>query len=129
MRRTFLLGFLLLAVFDTMGQVCFKLTAIHAQPATFDLAWAVRVFLTWWLCGALAGYVGAFFTWMLLLKRLSVGSSFAASHLEVVSVMLVSYPLFNEPITLAKALGAAAILGGIACLAIAEEKLNRAAAE
>ncbi len=129
MKKKFLLGFLLLMLFDTLAQVCFKLTAIHASPLAADMDWVARVFASGWVYGALLGYVGAFFTWMMLLKRLSIGSSFAASHLEVVSVMLVSCRLFDEPITAVKLLGAVAILAGIGFLALAEEKLHDAAAD
>ncbi len=129
MKKRFLLGFLMLMLFDTLAQVCFKLTAIHAQPLAFDVAWALRVFGGGWVYGSLFGYTGAFFTWMLLLKRLSIGTSFAASHLEVVSVMLVSYYLFGEPLTAVKILGAVAILAGIGFLAFAEEALHDAVEE
>ena len=66
------------------------------------------------------GYVGAFFTWMTLLKHAPIGPAFAASHLEVVSVMLLSVWLFNEHLTLGRVLGALAILAGIVCLGFAE---------
>ncbi|MBO9875653.1 EamA family transporter, partial [Xanthomonas sp. D-93] len=49
-----------------------------------------------------------------------IGPAFAASHLEVVSVMLLSAWWFNEHIGLLQALGAALIVGGIVCLAIGE---------
>lgn len=122
MKKFFFLGFMSLMLFDTLAQVCTKLAAIHAAPLEVNAEWLIRVFSHLWIYGSLAGYSGAFFTWMLLLKRLSVGSSFAASHLEVVSIMFVSYFLFNEPITIVKLAGAILILAGIVCLAISEEK-------
>lgn len=122
MKRFFYLGFLLLMAFDTLAQVCFKLTAIHSAPMDWSGEWLLRVLTTPWVYGSLVGYVGTFLTWMTLLKRLSIGTSFAASHLEIISVMAVSYWLFQEPITLMKCLGALAIVAGIVVLAIAEEK-------
>lgn len=126
MKKFYLIGFGLLMAFDTLSQVSFKLTATHALPLEFSLAWVWRVLSHGWLLGAIAGYVGAFFTWMTLLRRVAVGPAFAASHLEVVSVMLLSYWLFNEDITLTKVLGAALIIAGIVCLALAEQKLESA---
>ena len=125
MKKWFFVGFILLMAFDTFAQICFKMTAINALPLTFDISWVLRVFSCLWVYGSILGYVGAFFTWMTLLKHLSIGASFAASHLEVVSVMVLSYWLFNEPITLIKITGAALILGGIVCLSFAEKRIAR----
>jgi drug/metabolite transporter (DMT)-like permease len=120
MRRFYLFGFALLMAFDTLTQISFKLAGNHALPVQADLAWLLRVFGEPWVYGAVLGYLGAFFTWMSLLKHAPIGPAFAASHLEVVSVMLLSVWLFHEPLTATKLLGAAAILAGIVCLGLAE---------
>ncbi|MGE7139230.1 DMT family transporter [Luteibacter sp. NPDC031894] len=120
MRRFYVFGFLLLMAFDTLAQLSFKLAGIHALPVAADLAWLSRVFGQPWIFGALAGYVGAFFTWMSLLKHAPIGPAFAASHLEMVSVMLLSAWLLHEPLTLARLAGAALIVAGILCLGAAE---------
>ena len=122
MRKLFLLGFVLLMTCDTLAQVCFKLTATQAAPLEFSLAWLERIFLNPWVYGAILGYIGSFLIWVTLLKKISIGTSFAASHLEVVSVMLVSLWLFHEPVTFIKLLGSCLIVGGIILLAIDEEK-------
>lgn len=127
MKKFFFIGFGLLMIFDTFAQISFKFTAIDALPLTFDSHWFARVASNPWLYGAILGYICTFFTWITLLKRLSIGASFAASHLEVVSVLLLSIWIFNEPLTLPKIGGALLILSGIICLAIAEEKIARAA--
>ncbi|MEO8999067.1 MAG: EamA family transporter, partial [Rhodanobacter sp.] len=72
--------------------------------------------------GAVIGYIGAFFTWMALLKHAPIGPAFAASHLEVVSVMLLSIWLFDEHLNTARVLGAIAIIAGIVCLGMAESR-------
>lgn len=120
LRRFYLIGFLLLMVFDTIAQVSFKLAANHALPLTMDAMWVLRVAATPWTYAAIAGYIGAFFTWMSLLKHAPIGPAFAASHLEVVSVMLVSVWLFGEHLTLLQLLGGALIVAGIMCLARSE---------
>lgn len=120
MRRFYLVGFLLLMGFDTLSQLSFKLAGNHALPVAANLAWLLRVFGQPWIYGALLGYVGAFFTWMSLLKHAPIGPAFAASHLEVVSVMLLSVWLFHEPLTITRVLGAVAIVAGIVCLGLAE---------
>lgn len=120
MRRFYLVGFALLMTFDTLTQVSFKMAGNHALPVEASIAWLLRLFSEPWVYAALLGYLGAFFTWMNLLKHAPVGPAFAASHLEVVSVMLLSAWLFHEPLTVAKLIGAAAILAGILCLGLAE---------
>ena len=123
MRKFYLIGFALLLLFDTIGQSSFKLTAIHAQPLQANIEWIARVFAKPWVYIAILGYIGAFFTWMTLLKRAPVGPAFAASHLEVVTVMLVSAFLFHEHITVIRIIGAIFIVAGIIFLAFAEKEL------
>ncbi|HMM65879.1 MAG TPA: EamA family transporter [Dokdonella sp.] len=128
MKRPVALGFLLLMAFDTLAQISFKLAGEHALPVEANLAWLLRVFGQVWIYGALLGYVGAFVCWMSLLRRAPIGPAFAASHLEVVSVMLLSHWLFGESLTLARLTGAAAILAGIVFLALAESRARPALA-
>lgn len=116
MKRFYLIGFVLLMAFDTLAQVSFKFAGDHALPIQVGLAWLWRLFGSPWIYGAVIGYIGAFFTWMTLLKHAPIGPAFAASHLEVVSVMIISVPLFGDHIGFTQGLGAIAILGGIACL-------------
>lgn len=113
MRGLYLLGFLTLTVFDTAAQISFKYAADHAAPLEWNLSWLLRIFGQPWVYGALLGYLGAFVVWMTLLRRVPIGPAFAASHLEIVGVLLLSAWLFSEPITLQKGLGACAILVGI----------------
>ncbi len=120
MKRFYLFGFLLLMTFDTLAQISFKYAGTQALPVQASLAWLLRVFGQPWVYGAVIGYIGAFFTWMALLKTAPIGPAFAASHLEVVSVMLLSIWLFDEHLTVPRVLGAIAIVAGIVCLGLAE---------
>lgn len=120
MKRFYLFGFLALVLFDTLAQVSFKYASLYAEPLTLDVAWLARVFGHPWIYGAFIGYIGAFFTWMTLLKYAPVGPAFAASHLEIISVTLVSIWLFDDTLTLPKLAGGLLILLGILCLARAE---------
>lgn len=125
----YLIGFTLLMSFDTLAQVSFKYAGTQALPVSASIAWLLRVFGAPWIYGAIVGYVGAFFTWMSLLKHAPIGPAFAASHLEVVSVMLLSIWLFNEPLTLPRVLGAICIIAGIVCLGFAESRDGHAEAD
>lgn len=127
MKRLYLLGFPLLMAFDTVAQLCFKLAGDAALPVEASSAWILRVLAQPWVYGAILGYVGAFFTWMSLLKHAPIGPAFAASHLEVVSVLLLSAWLLHEPLGLVHVLGALLIVGGIICLGVAESRDPHAA--
>lgn len=126
MKRFYLVGFALLLGFDSFAQIAFKYAGTSALPVEASPAWLLRLVSEPWVYGAILGYLGAFFTWMHLLRRVPVGPAFAASHLEVVSVMLLSIWLFNEPLTVTKVVGAAAILAGIVCLGLAETEMAEA---
>ncbi|MDR2012065.1 MAG: DMT family transporter [Rhodanobacter sp.] len=127
MRRFYVFGFLVLVCFDTFGQICFKLTANHAMPPEANLAWVVRVLSSPWVYCAIACYIGAFLTWMTLLEHAPIGPAFAASHLEVVSVLAFSVVLFGERIGWPQFTGSALIIAGIVCLAISETDAEPAA--
>ncbi len=127
MKRFYLVGFLVLMAFDTLAQLSFKKAGDAALPLEFSPSWLWRVFAQPWIYGALIGYIGAFFTWMHLLRRAPVGPAFAASHLEIISVLVLSHYLFQESIGLPQILGCMFIVAGIACLALSEARDHGAA--
>ncbi len=118
MSRRIAAGFLGLMAFDTTAQICFKLAANSALPLLPNVQWVMRLFEHPWVYGALLSYVCAFITWLSILKRVPIGPAFAATHLQVVSVFVVSALLFREPVTLMRCTGALLILAGIVWLAI-----------
>ncbi|WP_213993576.1 EamA family transporter [Sodalis sp. dw_96] len=124
MKRFYVFGFLALMLFDTLAQVSFKYASLHAAPLMLDVQWLVRVFGHPWIYGAFVGYIGAFFTWMTLLKYAPVGPAFAASHLEIISVTLVSVWLFDDQLNPVKVIGGLLILSGILCLAKGETAVS-----
>jgi drug/metabolite transporter (DMT)-like permease len=116
----YLAGFLVLAGLDTAAHVMFKLAAMQSLPLEATWSWVARVAGIVWVYGAMACYVGTFFTWMTLLRRAPLGPAFAASHLDVVTVLVASACLLGERISPLQLVGAALILAGIACLAFSE---------
>lgn len=125
MKKYYLLGFIFLLFFDTFGQTSFKLTALSALPFEFNIDWIIRIFSHYWAYVVILGYSGAFITWMVLLKNAPIGPAFAASHLQVVTVMLVSVIVFNEHLTWTRIFGALFIIIGIIFLALAEQRLHK----
>jgi drug/metabolite transporter (DMT)-like permease len=118
--KFYLIGFLSLIVFDTFSQICFKMAALQGEPFQIDVEWLMRIFHTPWVYGAIIGYLGAFMTWMTLLRHAPVGPAFAASHLEVVGVIIISVPLFGEVLNSFQIFGAMLVVAGVVCLAQSE---------
>ena len=120
--KFYLIGFFVLIVFDTFSQICFKMAALQSEPFLIEVEWLIRVFQTPWVYGAVIGYLGAFITWMTLLRHVSVGPAFAASHLEVVGVIVISVPVFGEVLSSSQMFGAILVVAGVVCLAQGETK-------
>lgn len=123
MKRFYVIGFAFLLLFDTLGQTGFKFSALNAKPLDYSLEWVIRILTNKWIYITVSSYVGAFFTWMILLKKAPVGPAFAASRLQIVTVMLISVFVFKEPLTVTRILGAIIIMSGVIFLALAEKKL------
>lgn len=115
------IGFGALMLFDTVTQVSFKLASMHAGEFAVSLEWLYNIFFNPWIYGSVIGYFGALITWMILLKHAPVGPAFAASHLEVVSVLIISVLYFDEHLTQGQIIGAILILAGVAFLASSKE--------
>ena len=120
--RSYLLGFLVLMVFDAAAQISVKLAGTHALPLEPSVDWLFRLATHPWVYGAIVGYLGAFFTWMTILKHAPIGPAFAASHLEIVVVLILSHSLLGEHISAGQLVGTALILSGIVCLGISESR-------
>ena len=117
MKRFYVLGFLALMSFDTLTQISSKFAAIAAEPLDLSPSWAMRILSSPWVYLAFTGYIGSFVCWLTLLRYAPVGPSFAASHLELVSVTMLSIWLFQEPLNTWKILGGILIVIGVLCLA------------
>lgn len=126
-RRFYIIGFALLAVFDTVTQTSFKLASLRAGEFAFTAQWLKGAALSPWTYIAVAGYFGAFITWMTLLEHAPVGPAFAGSHIDVVTVLVVSAVLFGERLSVARVLGALLIIAGIVLLSRRESEAPAAA--
>ena len=114
--RFYVVGFSVLVLIDTFTQVSFKLAAAQAGAFTLSGGWLAAAMATPWIYAALVGYLAAFVTWMTLLKHAPVGPAFAASHLDVVTVLIAAYVLFDERLSAAQIAGSVCIVLGILCL-------------
>ncbi|OIQ86644.1 4-amino-4-deoxy-L-arabinose-phosphoundecaprenol flippase subunit ArnE [mine drainage metagenome] len=115
-------GFGVLMLFDTLTQVSIKLASSHAGAFVMEAGWVLNVARNPWVYGAVAGYIGAFIAWMTLLKHAPVGPAFAASHLGVVAVLVISVAYFGERFSSMQVVGALSIILGIVFLSLSEAK-------
>ncbi len=119
-RRFYLLGFGALMLFDTITQISLKMVTAHAGEFSLHLSWLLELFLNSWIYLAVLGYLGAFVTWITLLKHAPIGPAFAASHLELVPVLIISVVVFDERLTFAQILGGLCIVLGVVCLSLSK---------
>jgi len=117
LRRFLIFGFLVVLGFDTLAQISFKLAGAGTHPSA-DFAWITRVACSPWTYTAIIGYVGAFITWMTLLKHAPVGPAFAATHLYIVSVAIFSLLFLGEKFSMMQIVGSLLIVSGIFVLAL-----------
>jgi len=125
-RAFYALGFGALMLSDTWTQVAFKLASLQTGPFALTPGWLKSAALAPWIYGAIAGYICSFITWMTLLKHAPVGPAFAASHLEVVPVLLISVPLFGDRLTMLQLIGAGCIVLGVILLSSSKSKQSDA---
>lgn len=116
MRRTVLLGFLLLLAIDTTSNVVIKLAGNRIGAIGETAGWLDRLVREPLILVIIVCYVAAFLTYTALLKHAPVGPAFAAVHGHVVTVLLLSLVLFGESLTWLQALGCVLVVGGIIVL-------------
>ena len=121
-RYFYMIGFSILIAFDTLTQVSIKLASSQAGAFSIKPEWLLAVSHNPWLYTAALGYLGAFFAWMTLLKHAPVGPAFAASHLGLIPVLVISVIYFGEKLTTMQVLGGLSIMLGIVFLSLSEAK-------
>jgi len=122
--RSYATAFAVLVLFDTGIQVALKFGARDTGEFAANRAWFLAAAVTPWIYAAIAGYIVTFVAWMTLLERAPVGPAFAASHLQVVTVLIASVLLFHEHLSGRQIAGAICIVAGIALLAVNEARVT-----
>lgn len=116
----YLIGFAALMLFETLGQLGFKFVAERTAPVMLDGPFFARLLSEPWAGILVLAFVATFTTYMALLRDAPVGPLFAASHLDIVAVAIISLPLFGERLTAIQLVGCGSIVAGVLVLAVAE---------
>lgn len=117
---TLVLWALLIAT-ESAGQLFTKVAGDQLGPMDFSWQWLVDVARNPGILAAIASYLGAFFVWMLILRRSSLSLAFPLSSLVFVAILLGSWLGLGEHISALHWVGVVVIIGGIALLAEGEE--------
>jgi len=110
----------LLIGFESAGQIATKVAGDQLGQMDFNLQWLLAVAANPGILLAITCYIGAFFVWMLILRRSSLSLAFPLSSLVFVVVLLGSWLGLGEQISLLHWAGVLVIIGGIALLAEGE---------
>ena len=110
----------LLIGFESAGQIATKVGGDQLGQMDFNLTWLMAVAVNPGVWLAIVCYIGAFFVWMLILRRSSLSLAFPLSSLVFVGVLLGSWLGLGEQISVLHWVGVAVIMGGIALLAEGE---------
>ena len=111
----------LLILTESAGQLFTKVAGDQIGQMDFNWQWLAAVEVNPGLLAAIACYIGAFFVWMLILRRSSLSLAFPLSSLVFVVVLLGSWLGLGEHISFLHWVGVVVIIGGIARLAEGEE--------
>lgn len=109
-----------LILFETVAHVALRAAGLEISARGPATAWqwagvAVGNPLAW--VGA-AGYLGAFFAWMVLLARMPLSSGYPLTAVVYVTVTAASFFVFDEGVGLLGWLGIGLIVGGITILGV-----------
>ncbi|AIG02749.1 4-amino-4-deoxy-L-arabinose-phosphoundecaprenol flippase subunit ArnF [Pseudomonas fluorescens] len=111
----------LLILTESAGQLFTKIAGDQIGQMDFNWQWLAAVAVNPGILAAIACYIGAFFVWMLILRRSSLSLAFPLSSLVFVVVLLGSWLGLGEHISVLHWVGVVVIIGGIALLAEGEE--------
>jgi len=117
---TLMLWALLIAT-ESAGQLFTKVAGDQLGQMNFTWQWLADVARNPGILAAIASYLGAFFVWMLILRRSSLSLAFPLSSLVFVAVLLGSWLGLGEHISLLHWVGVVVIVAGIVLLAEGEE--------
>ena len=124
MRLVGIVSFVALIAFTVMGQFSFKLAAERLGMVSLDAAW-VRAFLHEPAVALiLVANLGALASYLTLIRSVAIGPAFAAAHLSIVVVVIVSVAYLGETLNWLQALGCVAIFAGVTILGLTESSAS-----
>jgi drug/metabolite transporter (DMT)-like permease len=119
-RAAAILNFAALLGFTALGQFSFKVAADRLGVVSLDVAWARAFLHEPSVALILFANLGAFVSYLKLINKAAIGPAFAAAHLSIVLVVIVSVAYLNETLNWIQAFGCLAIFIGVGILGYTE---------
>lgn len=110
------LAWLLLLGFETVCQISLKKAGLDVGVFDFSRHAFVRALSQPWLWSAIGCYIGAFLSWITILRKSTLSAAFATSAIVFVAVMAASWMVFGEHVGTMQIAGSLIILAGILML-------------
>ena len=110
------LAWLLLLGFETVCQISLKKAGLDVGAFDFSRNAFVRALSQPWLWSAIGCYIGAFLSWITILRKSTLSAAFATSAIVFVAVMAASWMVFGEHVGTMQIAGSLIILAGILML-------------
>jgi len=91
-----IVAWLVLLVFETMAQIALKAGGAALSGTPFALSWFVAASQNHWVWAGVAGYLGAFAAWMVILDTIPLSFGFPLTAVILPTVSTASQFLFGE---------------------------------
>ncbi|TDP46397.1 EamA family transporter [Zavarzinia compransoris] len=106
-------AWLFLLAFETLAQIALKAggNALTDQPFGGD--WLLAAVTSPWVIAGMAGYIGSFCAWMIILDRTPLSFGFPLTAVVMLCVTLAAYVVFGEVLTGWRTAGIALIILGV----------------
>lgn len=101
---------------ETTAQLGLKIGSRAVENVAFGWDWLLRAVAAPWIWVGASAYLAAFAAWMLILRRMPLGSAFPLTGLVYITVLAASALLLGEPVGPLQTAGVALIVGGATLL-------------
>ena len=104
---------LVMPLMGAVNQYLAERTAQALMGRAFGLSWLAAAIRSPWVEAWIGCEIVTLAVWMIVLSNLTLSAAFPMTALGYILVIALGWTAFGEPVTLAEALGGAAILAGV----------------
>ncbi len=102
-----------LPMLSTLFQASAKLLAAEMRDMPFGWNWLAQAAHSPWAIAVLLSDALSFVLWLHVLTSIPLSKAFPITAVAYISILLVSWTIFNEPVMLLQITGSALILAGV----------------
>ncbi|MCK0196734.1 hypothetical protein MWN34_07380 [Ancylobacter sp. 6x-1] len=97
---------------ETVAQVALKAGGLHLTDVPAGPGWLLAAIQDPWVIAGIAGYIGSFLAWMVILDRVDLSLGFPLTAIVIVTVTLASTVMFGEALPPLRLAGIGFIVAG-----------------